>query len=60
MILQRLCNQLADGHAGIQGREGILENDLHIFTQLCHFFIRELTDVLSLKIHLTGSRLDQP
>jgi len=50
---QRLRNQLADGHTGVQRGEGVLEYHLHILPELLQFSAVHLGNIPSLIEHLT-------
>ena len=43
----RLRNQIMDGHAGIQGTVGILEDHLHVQVDLPHILATVLANVFS-------------
>ena len=47
--LQRLCDDISDGHSGVQRCVGILENDLHILAKLFQLRLGHVRDILSLK-----------
>ena len=57
--LQRLFDRLADGLARVQGREGILEDDLDILAQLAQLFLVQRGDVLAFEVYAAGSGLNQ-
>jgi hypothetical protein len=56
---QRLTDDLTDGHAGVQGRIGILEDDLHVAAQCLEFTAIEFSDVATLEPDLPSGRFDQ-
>ena len=56
---QRLRNLLGNGHPRVQGRKGILEDDLRLRPEDAPLFGRELQRVLSVEEDLAGRGLDQ-
>ena len=48
---ERLRNDLSDGHAGVQGRIGVLEDELHVAAHLLELLLAHLRDVLALEEH---------
>ena len=56
---KRLRDGLADGHAGVDGCKRVLEDDLHVLTQLLHLLLAACGDVLAIKNHLAVGRLMQ-
>ena len=62
---QGFGNQAADGHPGVQGREGILEYDLHIPAKLLELKLGKFGDLYHLssfpaELNASGSGLIQP
>ena len=47
--LQRLRNRIADGHAGIQGRERVLENYLNLIAVVNHLLFVQMGHIFALK-----------
>jgi hypothetical protein len=57
---QPLPHDFLHRHPGVQGGIGILEDDLHLATELAQFLLVRLEDRRLPKIDLPGSRLDKP
>jgi hypothetical protein len=49
--LQRLLDDGADLHPGVERREGVLEDDLHVAPGLAHPLAIEGQDVLPVELH---------
>ena len=49
VFLHRFSDNLPDRKSRRQGREGILENNLHLGTHLVHFFFRDVVDFFSVE-----------
>ena len=56
---QRLSDELADAHAGIQGREGILENHLNVGAKLLELMFAQIAYILTVKENLARGALVQ-
>jgi hypothetical protein len=56
---QRLGDDLANRHAGVQRRIGILEDDLQLAAHLAHAPAREARDVLTVEDDLALRRLEE-
>ena len=50
-------NGLADGHTGVEGGEGVLENDLHLPAQAFHLLGVHRQHILALEEHLAAGGL---
>ncbi len=57
MDIQTFCNDIADGHAGIQRSIRILEHHLCFLAELHQFFPFQLRGIFSTVQHLPGGRL---
>jgi len=55
----RLCNNIADAHAGVQGRERILKDDLHLLADREHLPCIIGCDVLPIIQNLAACRFNQ-
>ena len=51
-----LGDDLADGHTRIEGRVGILEDELHVAAHGLELFLVHLGNVFALEVHLAGGR----
>src|SRR6266513_199703 len=58
--LQRLADDVPDGHPRVERGIGVLEDDLHVPAQPAQLFLAELEDVPSLEERLPGRRLLEP
>ena len=56
MDRQRLPDDVADRHARVERRVGVLEDDLHLFAQLADFLARELLHVAAFEENLAFGR----
>ena len=56
---QGLLDRLRDGVAGVEGRVGVLEDDLHLLPLHTELLLAHLHEVLALEIDLARRRLDQ-
>jgi hypothetical protein len=56
---QSLADALSDGDAGIEGRVGVLEDDLHVFAQCLQGLGVGVGDVEAVKQDRAGSGLDE-
>ena len=54
MLAHRLSDDLADREPGRERGEGILEDDLHLGTEVAHFLAGEIVDLLPVEEHLTA------
>ena len=54
---QRLADDVARSHPGVQGTVWVLENNLHLATHTAHFCGRELVQFSTLKYYLPACRL---
>src|SRR5690606_33765836 len=52
------ADDVADGHPGVEAREGVLEDYLHLPAVLAHGRLVELGDVDAVEQDLTGRRFD--
>src|SRR5436309_1258121 len=59
VYLERLGQDRADAHPGIQARVWVLEDDLHLAAKPLHFSMRPANDVLALEHDFPARRLDQ-
>ena len=57
MDLERLADDVADGHARVQRRVRVLEDHLHPAAHLAHLLAAELRELDAVELHLTGRRL---
>ena len=55
-----LRDDLADGHARVQARIWILEDELHVAAHLLELLMAHLRDVFALEIHLARGGVGQP
>src|SRR5439155_13427074 len=56
---QRLGDDLADGHARVERCVRVLEDDLHLTTDVTHPAAAEARDVETVEDHLARGRLEQ-
>ena len=59
MLPDRLTDQLHDVLSGVQRRERILEDDLHIRAKLAHLTIFVFGDILAVEDDLSAGRFDE-
>ena len=59
MNVKRFAEDVADGLAGIERGEGVLEDDRHLAANATHSPTTQSKDVLASEVDLTGRRLDQ-
>src|SRR5690554_6330987 len=57
--LDGLADDALDGHARVQAREGVLEDDLHLAAQRAHLLGLQVIDAVVAEVDLAGSRLEQ-
>ena len=55
-----LGDDLADGHARVEGRIGILEDELHLAAHVLDLMLVHLGDIAALEEHLAGGGLGEP
>src|SRR5690606_5496863 len=60
MERERLHQRVTDGHAGIQAREWILEDHLHMAPEASHLAGIERLEPMAVENHLAPRGLDQP
>ena len=54
MLADSLADDLAHGHTGLQGGEGVLEDDLHLGAHVAHLLGVEVIDLLAVEQHLAA------
>src|SRR5207237_1889930 len=59
VYLQRLADDIASGHARVQGRERVLEDDLHLPAVGPQLGLAEPRHVIAVELDRAGGRLDQ-
>ena len=52
--IHALGDDLADGHTGVQGSVGVLEDDLRVLFELQQFFAVQVGDILPVELDGTG------
>ena len=60
MDVERLAQDILNRHPWVERRIGILEDDLHIPSELAKGFAIEMRDVLPLEKNLPACGLDEP
>ncbi len=59
MYLERLADDVADGHARVERRKRILKDDLHLSAQMAQLRARAIQDVAAVEPHFTARRRQQ-
>jgi hypothetical protein len=60
MDLQRVLDELRDGHRRVERRVGVLEDDLRLPAQRAELPLRHLRDLAPFELHTSLGRLDEP